>query len=121
MLLTASNGTLTACAVNCSGTLTACAVNCSGGRDVPFPTLMSRLLLLRAVPLRVVQLLAFLGRRRFDLRADDVTHRLHPVGNDVPFLAVPLLDEHGAVALVVLAGRLHRVGEALHAELVQRR
>ena len=63
------------------------------------------LLLLRAVALRVVELLALFDRGRLDLRADDVAHGLHPVGDDVPLLAVPLLDEHGAVALVVLAGR----------------
>src|SRR5216683_5685822 len=77
------------------------------------------LLLLRAVALRVVELLAFFHRRDLDLRTDDVTHRLDPVRDDVPLLAVPLLDEHGTVALVVFARDLHRVREALHAELVE--
>src|SRR6267142_4152473 len=77
------------------------------------------LLLLRAVALRVVELLAFLDGRRLDLRTDDVAHGLDPLRNDLPPLAVPLLDEHGAIALVVLAGDLDRPREALHAELVE--
>src|SRR5947207_15989253 len=84
-------------------------------------TLTARLLFLRAVPLRLAERLARFGGGRFDLRADDIPHRLHPVGDDVPLLAIPLLDEHGAAALVILAARLHGVREALHAELVQRR
>src|SRR5438876_4568145 len=77
------------------------------------------LLLLRTVALRVVELLALVAGGGFDLRADDVAHRLDPVRHDVPLLAVPLLDQHGAVALVVLARDLHGMREALHAELVE--
>src|SRR6266849_6847030 len=72
-----------------------------------------------AVALRVVELLALLDGGRLDLRAHHVTHGLDPLGDDLPLLAVPLLDEHGAVALVVLAGNLDRPREALHAELVE--
>src|SRR5713226_4488180 len=75
--------------------------------------------LFRAVALRVVELLALLDGGRLDLRAHHVTHGLDPLGDDLPLLAVPLLDEHGAVALVVLAGDLDRPREALHAELVE--
>src|ERR1051325_11503991 len=91
----------------------------SGGR-APLP-LIAALLLLRAVALRVVELLALFGRRRLDLRPHDVAHRLDPVGDDVPLLAVPLLDQHGAVAFVVLAADLDRMREALHSELVELR
>src|SRR5881396_4143900 len=81
----------------------------------------ARLLLLGAVALRVAGLLALLDGRRLDLRADDVAHRRNPVGHDGPFLAVPLLDEHGPVALVVLAGHLDRMREAFHAHLFEPR
>src|SRR5688572_5053676 len=84
----------------------------SSGRDVPFPALTA-LLFLRAVALRVVELLRLVDGCRFDLRPHDVTHGRDPVRHDVPLLAVPLLHEDGPVALVVLARHLHRVGEAL--------
>src|SRR5438093_160822 len=77
------------------------------------------LVLLAAVAHGVPQLLALLDCGRLDLRADDVTHGRHPVGHDLPLAAVPLLDQHGAAALVVLAGDLDRVREALHAELLE--
>src|SRR5215470_7877391 len=77
------------------------------------------LLLFRAIALGVVELLAFRDRLCFDLRPDNVAHRRDPSGHDLPLLAVPLLDQHRPVALVVLAGDLDRVREALHAELVQ--
>src|ERR1700682_4415333 len=66
-----------------------------------------------AVALRVVELLALLDGGRLDLRAHHLTHRLGPPRDDLPLLAVPLLDEHGAVALVVLAGDLDRPREDL--------
>src|SRR5712692_8166363 len=75
---------------------------------------LTALLLLGAVALRVPELPALLDRR-----ADDVAHGRDPVGHDAPLLAVPLLDEDRAVALVVLARDLDRVREALHAELVE--
>src|SRR5258705_9246240 len=90
----------------------------SSGADVPLP-LTTVLLLLAAVPHGVAELLALFDRRRLDLRAHDVPHGHDPVRHDVPLLAVPLLDEHGAVALVVLAGDLDRMGEALHPQLFQ--
>src|SRR5687768_6152649 len=88
------------------------------GRGVPLPAL-TPLFLLGAVALRVAELLAFLDRGRLDLRADDVTHRRDPVGDERPLLAVPLLDADRAVALVVLAADLERVREALHAEFLE--
>src|SRR5207249_8476009 len=78
------------------------------------------LLLLRAVAHRVAELLRLLDSRRLDLRPDHVAHRRDPVGDDVPLLAVPLLDQDGAVALVVLAGDLDRVREGLLADLLER-
>src|SRR6185503_11322289 len=51
-----------------------------------------------------------LRRRLFDHRADHVAHRRDPVGDDLPGLAVPLLDQDRAVALVIGAGDLDRVG-----------
>src|ERR1700738_2701003 len=78
-----------------------------------------RLVLFGAVAHRVPELLALFHRGRFELRADDLLHGLDPVGDDVPLLAVPLLDQHRPAALVVLAGHLHRVGEALEPDLVQ--
>src|SRR6266568_6535884 len=84
----------------------------------PYPP-AAPLLLFRAVALRVVELLAFRDGFRLDLRPHHLTHRRDPVRHDLPLLAVPLLDQHGPVALVVLAGDLDWVGEALHAELVE--
>src|SRR5207253_7533442 len=77
------------------------------------------LLLLRAVAHRVAELLRLLDSRRLDLRPDHVAHRRNPVGDDVPLLAVPLLDQDGAVALVVLTGNLDRVRKVLHADLLK--
>src|SRR3989442_3790591 len=90
----------------------------SSGRAVPFPALTS-LLLLAAVALRVAELLGLVDGGRLDLRADDVLHGLDPVRDDVPLLAVPLLDQDRAVALVVLAPDLYRVLKALHPDLVE--
>src|SRR2546430_17587087 len=88
------------------------------GRDIPFPALTS-LLLLAAVPVRVAQRRGLVGGGRLDLRADDVLHGLDPVRDDVPLLAVPLLDQDRAAALVVLARDLDRVREALHPDLLE--
>src|SRR2546423_3153536 len=90
----------------------------SSGRAAPFRTL-TPLLLLAAVALRVPELLALFDGGRLDLGAHDVLHGLNPVRDDVPLLAVPLLDEERAAALVVLARDLDRVGEALHADLFE--
>src|SRR5215813_14792028 len=90
----------------------------SSGRAVPFPAL-TPLLLLAAVALRVAELLSLLDSGRLDLRAHDVLHRLHPVGNDVPLLAVPLLHENRAGALVVLARHVDRVRELRHPQLLE--
>src|SRR5687768_846272 len=85
----------------------------------PPTTELSALLFLRAVARRVSELLALFHRGRLELRPDDLAHRRDPVRHDRPLLAVPLLEQHGAVPLVVLARYLHRVREALHAELFQ--
>src|SRR5437867_1935127 len=77
------------------------------------------LLLLGAVAHGVAELLPLLDGRGLDLRADDVAHGRDPVRHDGPFLAVPLLDEHRPIALVILAGDLDRVREALHAQLLE--
>src|SRR6267142_7131058 len=90
----------------------------SSGRAAPFRRLTT-LLLLAAVALRVAELLGLVGSGQFDLRAQHVLHGLDPVRDDVPLLAVPLLDEERAAALVVLARDLDRVGEALHADLFE--
>src|SRR3989442_945211 len=84
----------------------------------PYPP-AAPLLLFRAVALRVVELLALVDGGLLDLWAGDVAHRLDQTHPPLPLLAVPLLDEHGAVALVILAGHLDRPREALHPELVE--
>src|SRR6266568_1599708 len=94
----------------------------SSGADVSLTVIYpptTALLLLRAVALGVVELLAFHDGLCLDLRPDDVAHRRDPPRHDLPLLAVPLLDQQGSAALVVLAGDLDRVREALHAELVE--
>src|SRR6266536_223088 len=94
----------------------------SSGADVSLTAIYpptTALLLLRAVALGVVELLAFHDGLCLDLRPDDVAHRRDPPRHDLPLLAVPLLDQQGSAALVVLAGDLDRVREALHAELVE--
>src|SRR5262245_26706304 len=91
------------------------------GRSLTAPFDVPVLLLLRAVALSVAELLALLDRGRLELGPHHLAHGRDPVGDDVPLLAVPLLDEHGTVALVVLAGHLDRVREALHAELIEPR
>src|SRR5919108_676694 len=90
----------------------------SSGRAAPFPALTC-LLLLAAVPLRVPELLALFDGGRLDLRAHHVLQRLDPVRDDVPLLAVPLLDQDRTAALVVLARDLDRMREALHPDLVE--
>src|SRR5439155_6463077 len=65
--------------------------------------------------------LALFDRRGLELRPDHVAHHGNPVGHDVPLLAVPLLEHHRAGALVILAGHLDGMGEALHAELLEPR
>src|SRR6266508_1965581 len=77
------------------------------------------LFFLAAVAHRVAELLALFDGRGLELRADHLPHGRNPVRHDVPLLAVPLLDEHGAIALVVFAGHLDRVRETLQADLVQ--
>src|SRR5215475_7975632 len=77
------------------------------------------LLLLRAIARGVAELLALLDGGRLDLRAHHLAHRRYPLGDDRPLLAVPLLEQHGAVALVVLARHLDGMGQALHPELLE--
>src|SRR5881409_2728232 len=72
----------------------------SSGRAAPFPAL-TPLLLLAAVALRVAELLGLVHGGRLDLRAHDVLQGLDPVRDDVPLLAVPLLDQDRTAALVI--------------------
>src|SRR2546428_3661219 len=90
----------------------------SSGRGAP-PTPLTSLLLLRAVAHGVAELLGLLHRGRFQLRAHDLADGLDPVGDDGPFLAVPLLDQGQPVALVVLAGDPEGAHHALHAQLLE--
>src|ERR687897_80744 len=90
----------------------------SSGRGVPLPALTA-LLFLRAIALCVAELLALFRRGRFDLRPHDVAHGRDEIRDDVPLLAIPLLDEHGAVALVILARHLHGMREPLHPDLLE--
>src|SRR2546428_12521554 len=80
---------------------------------------VASLFLLRAVAHRVTELLGLVDGRRFELRPYHLANRLDPVGDDVPFLAVPLLDERLPVPLVVLAGPPQRAHHALHPQLFQ--
>ena len=57
------------------------------------------------------------GRRLLDHRAHDIADRLNPVADEVPLLAVPLLEEHRSIAFVVLAGDLDGQDEAAESEL----
>src|SRR5262249_31096286 len=94
----------------------------AGGRSgaTRGPTFGCVLAFLGAVALRVLELRAFLDRRLFQLRPDYFAHGLDPVGDDVPLLAVPLLDgRHAADAFMVVAGDLDRGQEPLHAELLE--
>src|SRR5438093_11954516 len=90
----------------------------SSGRAAPFPAL-TPLLLLAAVALRVAELLGLVHGGRLDLRAHDVLQGLDPVRDDVPLLAVPLLDQDRTAALVILAAHLDRVREALHPDFLE--
>src|SRR5262245_14182730 len=91
----------------------------SSGRATSLTTTAVRLVLFGAVAHGVSELLALLHRGRLQLRTDDLAHRLDPLGDDIPLLAVPLLDQHRPVPLVVLAGDLHRVGKPLEPDLIQ--
>src|SRR5215470_9072309 len=98
--------------------MTSMLLTTSSGRAAPFPPL-TPLLLLAAIALRVAELLSLLDGGRFDLRAHDVLHRLHPVRDDVPLLTVPLLHEDGAGALVVLARHVDGMRELRHPQLLE--
>ena len=69
-----------------------------------------RLLLLGAVARRDALLLRVRGRRLLDDRPHERPVGRDPVGDDVPLLAVPLLEFDGAAALVVRAGHLDAAG-----------
>src|SRR5581483_11441616 len=75
--------------------------------------------LLGAVAHLVAELLPLLAGGRLELRADDVAHRLDPVGDQAPPVPVPLLDDRHAVRIVVVAGDLERPHHALHPELLE--
>src|SRR5262245_41076702 len=98
--------------------MTSMLLTTSSGRAAPFPALTS-LLLLAAVALRVAECLGLVDGGSLDLRAYDLLHRLHPVRDDVPLLAVPLLDQQGAATFVVFAADLDRVSETLQPKFLQ--
>src|SRR4026207_1022858 len=81
-----------------------------GPVHLPWAGVGARVTFLRAGPLRVLELGAFLDRRLLELRADPLTHRLDPLGDDGPLLAVPLLHHRHAVAFVVVARDLDPPG-----------
>src|SRR5438132_5711834 len=74
---------------------------------------------LRAVARRDALLLRVLRRVLLDLGAHQLAVGLHPVGDDFPLRAVPLLEFDEARAFVVHAGDLERRHEAARAELLQ--
>src|SRR5215471_1323643 len=53
-----------------------------------------------------------------DHRPDHVLVGRDPVGDQLPLLPVPLLELHGAAALVVEAGGLERLQQAVGAQLL---
>src|SRR6266850_138061 len=74
--------------------------------------------LLRAVARRDLLLGGVLGRRVLDQRRDDGVVGGVPVGNDVPLLAVPLVDAAQSRTFMVGARHLDRSDHALEAELL---
>src|SRR5882724_6877974 len=77
--------------------------------------------LLGAVARRDLLLGGILGRRVLDHRVEDRQVGLVVAGDDLPFLAVPLLDARDVGALVVLAAQLDRGHHALEAKLLDAR
>src|SRR5437763_1432134 len=77
--------------------------------------------LLGAVARLDLLLRAVLGRRVLDHRVEDAAIGGVVVGDDLPLLAVPLLDAGLVRALVILAGELHWRDHALEAELLDAR
>src|SRR4051794_36282598 len=73
----------------------------------------------RAVARSDVLLLRVLRRVGFDHGAYQLAIRLHPVGNDLPLGAVPLLELHQAGSFVVHARHLDRRHQANGAQLLQ--
>src|SRR6266542_7153562 len=84
----------------------------------PSPDIVSWLFL-GAIARRDAFLLGVGGRGFFDHRAHDRLIRFDPVGDDVPLLAVPLLELDRAASLVIHAGDLDRLQESDGAELLQ--
>src|SRR3990170_2357310 len=89
------------------------------GASVTAPGSSPCLPLFRAVTHGVSELLALVHRGGLELGAHDVAHGLDPVGDDVPLLAVPLLDQRHPVALVILAGDAERAHHPFHAHLLE--
>src|SRR6266542_1083117 len=87
-----------------------------GGPEGPPPRPRS---LLGAVTRGDSLLLRVRGRRLLDHRPHDRLVRLDPLGDDVPFLAIPLLELDRAAPFVVRAGELDRLQQADGAELLQ--
>src|SRR2546430_9044528 len=72
-----------------------------------------------AVARRDALLLRVLRGIRLDLVAHELAVGLHPVGDDLPLGAIPLLELDQSRALVVQAGDLERRHEADRAQLLQ--
>src|SRR6056297_1967265 len=91
--------------------------SCDAGRICPTPQVVgSAVALLRGPILFTFYILV---SRFFEHRTNHVGHRVHPLGNLVPLLAVPLLDEHWVGACVILTGNLDRWHEAFEAKFLQ--
>src|SRR5436190_22323322 len=79
----------------------------------------SALLFLRAVARRDLVFLRVLSCRRFHHRAHDRLVGRNPVGNDLPLLAVPLLELDRRTTLMVQARDMERRHQADRAQLLQ--
>src|SRR5262245_21819192 len=83
------------------------------------PSAVTRHLRRRALPWRDLVLVGELLGRFLHHRPHDIAHRLDPVGDEFPLFAVPLLEDNGAVTLVIAAGHLDRLHHLAEAELLQ--
>src|SRR4051812_17379047 len=80
------------------------------------PPFKTRSALLRAVARGDVLLLGVLLGRTLDHRIKDREVRLVVAGDDLPLLAVPLLDAGDIGALMILAAELQRLDHAVEAQ-----
>src|SRR3954447_1163186 len=87
-------------------------------RERRHPKQRLRSALLRAVARGDVLLLGVLLGRTLDHRIEDREVRLVVAGDDLPLLAVPLLDAGDIGALMILAAELQRLDHAVEAQLL---